>query len=66
VLSGIKLEDCQENHMAHELCLAREMTSLKMISFACFECDMPSEPTIHETGVDLTIVGDEELFHGEP
>jgi len=26
---------------------------------------MPSEPTIHETGVDLTIVGDEELFHGE-
>lgn len=35
-------------HVAHEVCLAREMASLKIINLVCTICNNFTTPTLHE------------------
>ena len=41
-----------QKHVAHEVCIAKEMASLKIINLSCTICNSYSQPTIHDTNCD--------------
>ena len=60
---GVSFEGCQgeEPHVAHEMCVAREMAALKIISLQCQVCNAFTLPTIHSEGLNApTQQGDDD------
>ena len=53
---GIPFDKCHGDHLAHETCLAKELTALKIVNLNCPHCVDATMPTIHEPEVDLTEV----------